>query len=126
MGPDQGQGGKHLIIAPGTEAPPTDDHFVLQSTGMNIMFGFRTLDPDPERSRALIDAVRIYPYERRDDPPPTRVVTPDGRAWSGDQPRGLEYWERLHEHLSVRDRRRTRPVLPGDAQAARDRKGQAV
>ena len=46
MGPD-GQGGKHLIIAPGTEAPPTDDHFVLRSTGMNIMFGFRSLDPYP-------------------------------------------------------------------------------
>ena len=73
------------------------------------MFGFRTLDPDPERSRALIDAVRIYPYERRDDPPPTRVVSPDGRTWSGDQPRGLDYWERLHgiyqsEIVDERDR----------------------
>jgi hypothetical protein len=109
MGPDQGQGGKHLIIPPGVAAPEADDHFPLQSTGMNIMFGFRTLDPDPERSKALIDAVRIYPYERRDDPPPTRVVSPAGRPWSGDQPRGLEYWERLHgiyqsEIVDERDR----------------------
>jgi hypothetical protein len=64
---------------------------------MNVMFGFRTLDPDPDRARALVDAVRIYPYARRKDPPPTRVISPDGRAWSGDQPRGLPYWERLHD-----------------------------
>jgi hypothetical protein len=25
------------------------------------------------------------------------VISPDGRAWSGDQPRGLAYWERLHD-----------------------------
>ncbi len=109
MGPDKGQGGRHVIVPPGGAAPDAEGYFALQSTGMNIMFGFRTLDPDPARSRALIDAVRIYPYEQRDDPPPTRIVTPDGRAWSGDQPRGLEYWERLHriyqsEIVDERDR----------------------
>jgi hypothetical protein len=60
------------------------------------MFGFRTLDPDPERSRALVDAVRITPYDGR-EAPATRIVSPQGRAWSGDQPRGLDYWLRLHE-----------------------------
>ena len=25
------------------------------------------------------------------------VVSPDGRAWTGDQPRGLDYWVRLHD-----------------------------
>ena len=24
-------------------------------------------------------------------------MSPDGRAWIGDQPRGLDYWVRLHE-----------------------------
>jgi hypothetical protein len=82
---------------------------VLVATGMNVMFGFRTLDPDPIRSQALVDAVRIYPYAQRDNPPATRVISPDGRPWSGDQPRGLEYWERLHgiyqsEVVDERDR----------------------
>ncbi len=97
MGPDKGQGGKHVVVPPGGTAPEADGYYPLQSTGVNIMFGFRTLDPDPARSKALVDAVRIYPYEQRDDPPPTRVISPDGRAWSGDQPRGLDYWKRLHD-----------------------------
>lgn len=111
LGPDAGRGGKHLVLPPGARSPAPDDagYYVLESTGMNIMFGFRTLDPDPARAAALVDAVRIYPYAQRDDPPPTRVVSPGGRPWSGDQPRGLEYFRRLHaiyqtEVVDERDR----------------------
>ena len=97
MGPDRGEGGRYLIVAPGATAPEDDAYRLLVSTGVHIMFGFRTLDPDPERSHALVEGVRIYPYGKRDSSPATRIVSPDGRPWSGDQPRGLEYWERLHE-----------------------------
>lgn len=112
MGPDQGRGARYLVVPPGTEpaeGAEADGFTVLRSTGVNIMFGFRTLDPDPTRARALVDAVRVYPYARREDPPPTRILSPDGRRWSGDQPRGLAYWERLHaiyqdEVVDERDR----------------------
>jgi hypothetical protein len=97
MGPDQGRGGKHLIVPPGEPVPDVDGSFyVHQSTGVNIMFGFRTLDPDPQRSAALVNAVRITSYDGR-DAPATRIVSPEGRAWSGDQPRGIDYWVRLHD-----------------------------
>jgi hypothetical protein len=110
MGPDAGNGGRHLVVPPGTEPPAVDDGwYVDHATGVNVMFGFRTLDPDPDRAQALVDRVRIYPYAERDDPAPTRVVSPAGRAWSGDQPRGIDYWVRLHgiyqsEVVDERDR----------------------
>lgn len=98
MGADRGQGGRHLVLGPTQHPPETgSDYYVQHATGMNIMFGFRTLDPDPVRSRELVDAVRIYPYAERDSPTPTRIVSPDGRVWSGDQPRGMDYWVRLHD-----------------------------
>ncbi len=97
MGPEQGAGGKCLVVPPGTDAPEAPGHRVIESSVVNVMFGFRTLDPDPERSAALVDAVRIYSFGAGDDRPPTRVISPEGRPWSGDQPRGLAYWERLHE-----------------------------
>jgi hypothetical protein len=97
MGPDRGQGGKHLIVPPGQDPPDVDSSFyVHQATGMNVMFGFRTLDPDPQRSQALVEGIRITPFDGR-PAPQTRIVSPDGRAWNGDQPRGLDYWARLHE-----------------------------
>src|SRR3954462_3173452 len=58
MGPDEGRGGRHLVLPPGGTAPELDGMFALQATGMNVMFGFRTLDPDPQRARALVEAVR--------------------------------------------------------------------
>jgi hypothetical protein len=100
MGPERGQGGRHLVLPPGQARPtPAADYgyYVHQATGMNVMFGFRTLDPDAGRSRALVDAVKLYPYAERDNPRATRVVSPAGKPWSGDQPRGLDYWIRLHE-----------------------------
>jgi len=98
MGPDAGRGGRHLVVPPGQDPPGVGEGWYVQrATGMNIMFGFRTLDPDPARTRQLVAAVRVYPYDRRDDPAPTRVLSPQGRPWSGDQPRGLDYWTRLHQ-----------------------------
>ena len=109
MGPDQGNGGKHLVVPPGREAPDVSGYFIMHSTMMNVMIGFRSLIPDPEKSKALIDAVKLYPYDKRDIPSTTRVLSPDGRPWSGMQPRGLRYWERLHaiyqtEPVEERDR----------------------
>jgi hypothetical protein len=52
MGADKGHGGKHVIVPPGQSAPDGNGYYALHSTGMNVMFGFRTLDPDPERAQA--------------------------------------------------------------------------
>ncbi|MGO4593034.1 DUF1254 domain-containing protein [Leifsonia sp. 2TAF2] len=111
LGPDHGEGGRYLILAPGMDAPSDlpDDYRVLTATGVNILLGFRTLDPDPVRAEALVAALRVFPYSQRDAPPPTRLLSPEGRAWSGVQPRGLAYWKRLHaiyqdEIVDERDR----------------------
>ena len=38
-----------------------------QASGMNVMFGFRTLDPDPVRSQALVwTASGPRPYDGRE------------------------------------------------------------
>ena len=90
-------------------APEVDDsYFVHQASGMNIMFGFRTLDPDRDRAEVLVDGIRITSYDGRESPA-TRILSPDGRPWTGDQPRGLDYWVRLHaiyqdEIIDERDR----------------------
>lgn len=97
-GPDKGKGGKYLILPPGTE-PPADagKYYLAKSRSMNVLVGFRVLDPDPAKGQALVEQLRMYPYEQREHPPKTRLLSPNGRAWSGTQPRGMEYWQRLHE-----------------------------
>jgi len=94
-GPDKGKGGKFLVLGPDDPDLKPEGSFVLRSPTVNIWSGHRALDPDPVKAKATAAALRIYPYSQRDNPPPTRHVTPNGRKWTGEQPRGLAYWENL-------------------------------
>lgn len=97
-GPDQGKGGRYLVLAPGQQPPAdADKYYVAKSETMNVLVGFRVLDPDPAKGKALVEQFKMYPYAQRAKPGPTRLLSPGGKAWSGTQPRGMAYWQRLHE-----------------------------
>ena len=108
-GPDKGAGGKYLVLGPDDPDLKPEGYFVVRSPTVNIFSAQRVLDPDAQKAAAMVAALRIYPYSRRDDPPATRHVSPEGRKWSGAQPRGLTYWEELarvigEEPVHERDR----------------------
>ena len=110
-GPDQGQGARFLLVGPGQEAPQVDGYRVLRSRTLNTLLFYRVLETDLVKANALRTAVRIYPFSQRDNPPPTRVLTPKAEAEHRvqSQPPGLAYWERLAQALSfepVEDRDR--------------------
>jgi hypothetical protein len=96
-GPDQGQGGKFIIVGPGDDLSSYDssEAFVYQSSTNNIFFGIRILDPDPEFGKKFKEAIKIGKvgeplqsctfYENLD------------QEWSATPPRGIAYWRLLHE-----------------------------
>ena len=94
-GPDKGAGGKYLILGPDDPDIHPEGYFVFRSPTINVWSAHRALDPDPAKALALVKALRIYPYSQRENPPPTRHISPDGRKWSGEQPRGLAFWTGL-------------------------------
>ncbi|NTI32852.1 DUF1254 domain-containing protein [Rhizobium rhizogenes] len=96
-GPDKGKGGKYLIVGPGQKAPNVKGFFVIHSPTNNVFFAFRVLDPDPRMAKALIENVKIYPFADRKDPQPTKLIRPEGRAWSQVPPHGFSYWDRLND-----------------------------
>jgi hypothetical protein len=99
-GPDQGMGGRYLVIGPG-QTPPADmsDVVVVNSPSVNVFVGFRALDVDPARANALMERFSMYPYGKRVVAEPTAFLRPQGRAWSQVPPRGLTYWKRLADAL---------------------------
>lgn len=108
-GPDRGEGARYLLVPPGQQAPTEADGMrPIQATTMNVLIGFRALDPDPKQAQALIEKFRLYPFSARANPPPTRVITPRDKRWYGGQPSGLAYWRRLHATLQ------TEPVAERD------------
>ena len=73
---------------------------------MNILFGIRILTPDQDEAKAILDAFTSYPLS---DPSKKSKLAKVEGEWFQYQPRGLEYWERLHgiiqkEPVSERDR----------------------
>lgn len=110
-GPDQGKGGKYLLVGPGQEIPEMEDAVVLRSRTFGVNLFYRALDPDPAKAEVLKKGVRIYPWSQRANPPTTRFLTPDPDKVTQMPaiPRGMEYWERLAEvinHEPVEDRDR--------------------
>lgn len=102
-GPDQGQGARFLLVGPGQEAPPVDGDRLIRSRTLNTVLFYRVLETDPVKANALRTAVQIYPYNQRDNPPPTRLLAPKPETEHRVQshPRGLAYWERLAQAISL-------------------------
>jgi hypothetical protein len=101
---EQGRGGKYLFVGPGQETPMgAEGYHVFRSRTIKTEFFFRTLDTDPAKAKAFVDAVHIYPWSERDkNPPRTRMLLPrtDGALLNQMIPRGMAYWERLSQSLA--------------------------
>jgi len=101
-GPDKGKGGRYLILGPSQEAPPgMQVDYVVHSPTFNVFHAFRILAAEPTEGERILHGYQVYPAKEATNPRKTRVVTPDGRPWSGTQPGGMAYWERLNEILQV-------------------------
>lgn len=109
-GPDQGKGGKYLLVGPGQEAPRSlpDDVRIVKSQTFGIGFFYRALDSDPAKAEAMEKAIRTYPWSKRDNPTVTRHIYPAVEQ-TETLPRGMDYWEQLaavlgREPVDDRDR----------------------
>jgi hypothetical protein len=102
-GPDKGQGAKYLFVGPGQAAPQVEGYRVFRSCTFNTLLYYRVLETDPLKATALQTAVQIYPFSQRDNPSPTRVLTPKPEAEHRVQShsRGLAYWERLAQAINL-------------------------
>lgn len=107
-GPDKGEGVKLLILGPDQEVPEnTDGYRVIQLPTFTAMMGLRILNPDEVED--LSSKLKLYPFEKRDNPPKSKLIFADEKNFFMAQPKGMAYWERLNkviqrEPVQERDR----------------------
>jgi hypothetical protein len=90
--------GKYLVLPPGQKAPDNVGGYVVcHSPTINIFLGMRLTDPNPETAKQALAQLKMYPYAQRDNPQNTKILDAGTKAWSGQPPRGMEYWERLND-----------------------------
>lgn len=96
-GPDQGKGGKYLILAPGAEEPA--DHkadYVYRSKSNLLITGFRVLGGDDELRQSLFSAYKLNAVGK---PSTTKVVSIGDTPYRGSNLRGMAHWEELHAFM---------------------------
>jgi hypothetical protein len=101
-GPDQGRGGKHLILPPGYKGEPPAGHFVGHSRSFKVLIAVRSL-PVKGDVKGAMDALRtikIYPLATAANPKPLKFVDISEKPMDGTCLRwedNLKFWEKLHE-----------------------------
>jgi hypothetical protein len=98
VGPDQGKGGKYLILPPGHAMVKPEGYYVVQSEGRTVFAGMRLIDADKDKAiRELIPQIKTYTWS----PNGTGEVMPVRHAgdlqWSQMPPHGMAYWESLNK-----------------------------
>ena len=107
-GPDEGKGGKYIIVGPEQDPAKFDKpgYFVRQSATNNIGVLLRILDKDPafyEKFKSTMKMGRVgQPLAT------SRFIEDKDVEWSATAPRGLDYWRTLAAVVN------TEPVRPVD------------
>ena len=92
-GPDRGGGGKYLIVPPNSEIREMKGYIVARSPTNQVWFAARALDPKgPEE---IARKHKVYGWNQRDNPAPTKFVPVGGKDWTSTQPANLDYWKYL-------------------------------
>ena len=102
-GPDQGKGGKYLLLPPGyTGEVPKEGYYVLRGTmnNYNVMDRGLVQNNDVAAAVNLIKKLRVYPWSQRDNPKPNKVVSMSAKTMNTIPPDGIEYWERLSAFIN--------------------------
>lgn len=99
-GPDKGKGGSYIIVGPNDEPDEyrKEGVYVFQSATQNIFFGLRLFQGDPAFKKAFKAGVKISAVGG--EPAETIFIEGLDKEWSGTSPRGLDYWETLHQVIN--------------------------
>ncbi|MBD8489466.1 DUF1254 domain-containing protein [Echinicola sp. CAU 1574] len=98
-GPDQGKGGKYIIVGPEEDLSKykKDGVFLFQSATNNILIATRIINPDPAFSKKFQSELGMTQGGTKADIKFTEGLD---KAWSATAPRGLDYWKKLSDIIN--------------------------
>lgn len=99
-GPDQGHGGKYLLLPPGYTGAVPDGYFVVRPATYNLFVFFRSfiVDGDPRPGVEIGKArLRVYPLAQADDPPEPRFVNFSGKTFNTIGPSDYTAFEYINQ-----------------------------
>jgi hypothetical protein len=109
-GPDQGGGGKYLLLPPGYIGETSAGYFEMQSPTYGVFVFLRAflVDGKTDPGVKLMEQSRIYALAQKDNPPAMKFPNASAKRADYDFKRDIRYFESLTEFLSHE------PVAPED------------
>ena len=99
LGPDEGKGGKYLLLGPGQEVPENHDaDWVIESNCNLVFLGTRIIGYDKATTDKMRHQHFVYPIEGSKKGQKYIQAT-DNPQWVGSQALGLTYWQDVFEVL---------------------------
>lgn len=97
-GPDQGKGGRFLVLPPGYRREiPEPGYFIVESpmNDLNVLVRGLVQDGNVEGATAMLRKLRVYPYSQRANPKGNRFFNATGKAINLLEADGLDFWKAL-------------------------------
>jgi len=98
-GPDEGQGGKYLVLPPGYEGEVPPGYFVVRPRTYDVFVFMRAsiakgLDA---ATKNVVDNLRVYPLARKDNPPKMEFISGSGKAFNTIHANDHTFYEHLDD-----------------------------
>ena len=127
VGPDQGKGGKYLLLPPGYTGSVPEGYFVLHSRTYGHWMFFRGFAVDGDLRPAIESAkrdFRVYPLASAANPPAMRFVDFSGREFNTIHANDASFFEEVAHVIEEEPLEATDPETRGLLAAIGIRKGE--
>ena len=111
-GPDEGRGGKYLLLPPGYKGEVPDGYFIVRSPTFSVWAPWRSflVDGDPKPGVDLVKkSTKVYPLGQADKAPAMKFVDVSGKAFNTVAPADYAFWEYLDQSRTGGTERVARP-----------------
>jgi hypothetical protein len=98
-GPDQGKGGKFLLLPPGYTGKVPEGYFVFRSQTFGNWFGWRgfvvngSTQPAVEAAKKM---AKVYPLAQATNPPPMKFINVSGKAFNTIHANDFTFFEEVN------------------------------
>ena len=127
LGPDQGQGGKFLILPPGYDGEVPEGYFVARTNTYGNWVIWRGFQVDGS-TKPAVDATRknfrIYPLSRKDNPPKMTFVNASGKFVNTIHRMDSHIFEEINEVIQAEPSDGQSPEILGVMASIGIKKGQ--
>jgi len=127
LGPDEGKGGKFLILPPGYEGEVPEGYFVARTNTYGNWVIWRGFQVDGS-TKTAVDATkksyRIYPLSKKDNPPEMNFVNVSGKSFNTIHRMDEHIFEEINEVVQAEPSMGESPEVLGHMAAIGIKKGQ--